>query len=135
MHVNNSLILLRLLSLYIDFLRGGVGEFFLQLRARYNKRGGQRARRYQSFKKRNNDQGFQQYTSHSSRSYRTATCPKLTRYSDIPLQQQELQDCCKFYINQHHNQVLDAKFFSFLFFPFYKGIKPKGRLFWKGGVI
>ena len=40
MHISNSLTLLHLLSLYINFLKGEVGGlFFLWLGARHNKRG------------------------------------------------------------------------------------------------
>ena len=82
MYVSNFLTLLPLLSLYIDFLRGEVKRlfFFLWLGARYNKRGGWRAKKYQSFRG-------------------GMTTNKRLLVIHLP-QQQELQDGFLPYINQ-----------------------------------
>jgi hypothetical protein len=63
----------------------------------------------------------------------TAACLTSTGYSDIPHSSRSCRTAASPMLTSIaiERQMLDF----FLFFLFYEGIKPEGRLFWKGGVM
>ena len=137
MYVSNSLTLPPLLSLYVDFLRGGVEGLFFWLGARHIKGGG---RELGSYRRRNDDQRRAPSDIPLAAAGAAGLLPPyVNRACDIPIAAVGaagvLQVLCQLVSRLSARCYIFFLFFSFLFLFFLlrRGQSLRAGFFWKGG--